>query len=70
MYILGISAFYHDSAACLLRDGEIIAAGKKNGLLVRNMMLASCSCNSVLHKRGWNSGKGYRQCRILRKAVC
>ncbi len=25
-YILGLSAFYHDSAACLLRDGEIIAA--------------------------------------------
>ncbi|NLY74383.1 MAG: carbamoyltransferase [Firmicutes bacterium] len=25
-YILGISAFYHDSAAALLRDGEIIAA--------------------------------------------
>ncbi|MGH9349988.1 MAG: carbamoyltransferase family protein [Vicinamibacterales bacterium] len=25
-YILGISAFYHDSAACLLRDGEIVAA--------------------------------------------
>ncbi len=25
-YILGISAFYHDSAACLLKDGEIIAA--------------------------------------------
>ena len=25
-YILGISAFYHDSAACLLRNGEIIAA--------------------------------------------
>lgn len=24
-YILGISAFYHDSAACLLREGEIIA---------------------------------------------
>jgi len=28
-YILGISAFYHDSAACLLRDGEIIAAGQE-----------------------------------------
>src|SRR5687768_423141 len=27
--ILGISAFYHDSAACLLRDGEIIAAGSE-----------------------------------------
>ncbi|SVA40112.1 uncharacterized protein METZ01_LOCUS92966, partial [marine metagenome] len=26
MHILGISAFYHDSAACLVRDGEIIAA--------------------------------------------
>jgi carbamoyltransferase len=26
MNILGISAFYHDSAACLVRDGEVIAA--------------------------------------------
>ena len=26
MKILGISAYYHDSAACLLRDGEIVAA--------------------------------------------
>ena len=25
-YILGISCFYHDSAAALLRDGEIVAA--------------------------------------------
>ncbi|MEP6833590.1 MAG: carbamoyltransferase [Gemmatimonas sp.] len=28
-YILGISAYYHDSAACLLRDGEIVAAGSE-----------------------------------------
>jgi len=28
-WILGISAFYHDSAACLLRDGEIVAAGSE-----------------------------------------
>jgi len=27
--ILGISAFYHDSAACLLRDGEIVAAAQE-----------------------------------------
>jgi hypothetical protein len=27
--ILGISAFYHDSVACLLRDGEIIAAAQE-----------------------------------------
>ena len=25
-YILGISCFYHDSAACLIKDGEIISA--------------------------------------------
>ena len=25
-YILGISCFYHDSAAALIRDGEIICA--------------------------------------------
>jgi carbamoyltransferase len=29
MHILGVSAFYHDSAACLLRDGEIIAAAQE-----------------------------------------
>jgi carbamoyltransferase len=28
-YILGLSAFYHDSAACLLRDGEIVAAAQE-----------------------------------------
>jgi len=29
MNILGISAFYHDAAACLLRDGEIVAAASE-----------------------------------------
>lgn len=29
MYILGISCFYHDSAACLLKDGEIVAAASE-----------------------------------------
>jgi carbamoyltransferase len=29
MYILGISAYYHDSAAALLRDGEIVAAAQE-----------------------------------------
>ena len=29
MYILGISAFYHDSAACLIRDGDIVAAAQE-----------------------------------------
>ncbi len=29
MYVLGLSAFYHDSAACLLRDGEVVAAAQE-----------------------------------------
>ncbi len=29
MFILGISAFYHDSAACLVRDGDIVAAAQE-----------------------------------------
>ena len=29
MNILGVSALYHDSAACLVRDGEIIAAAQE-----------------------------------------
>lgn len=29
MYALGISAFFHDSAACLLKDGNIVAAAEE-----------------------------------------
>ena len=29
MNILGISAFYHDSAACLVRDGKIVSAAQE-----------------------------------------
>ncbi|HEB71202.1 MAG TPA: hypothetical protein ENI77_01100, partial [Nitrospirae bacterium] len=29
MYILGISAFYHDSASALIKDGEIVAAAQE-----------------------------------------
>jgi len=29
MYILGISAYYHDSAACLIKNGEILAAAQE-----------------------------------------
>ena len=28
-YILGVSAYYHDSAACLVRDGHILAAAQE-----------------------------------------
>ena len=29
MYILGISCYYHDAAACLLKDGKILAAAQE-----------------------------------------
>ena len=29
MNILGVSAYYHDSAACLVQDGEIVAAAQE-----------------------------------------
>ena len=29
MYILGVSCLYHDSAACLIQDGKIIAAAQE-----------------------------------------
>ena len=29
MFILGISAFYHDSAASLIKNGEIVAAAQE-----------------------------------------
>ena len=29
MFILGISCFYHDSAACILRDGNVLAAAQE-----------------------------------------
>ena len=36
--ILGISAYYHDSAAALLRDGEIIAAASEERFTRRKAM--------------------------------
>src|SRR5262250_2700552 len=29
MYILGVSCFYHDAAAVLLRDGQLVAAAEE-----------------------------------------
>ena len=28
-YVLGVSAYYHDSAAAILKDGKIIAAAQE-----------------------------------------
>ena len=55
MNILGISAFYHDSAACLVRDGKIISAAqeerftrKKNDPSFPKHAIQFCLSNSGL----------------------
>ena len=37
--ILGISAFYHDSAAAILVDGKILAAAQEERFTRKNMTL-------------------------------
>jgi len=52
--ILGISAFYHDSAACIIRDGSIIAAAQEERF-TRRKHDASFPINAVrycLHEAG------------------
>ena len=44
--ILGISAFYHDSAACILKDGEIIAAAQEERF-TRKKHDSSYPCNAI-----------------------
>lgn len=38
MRVLGISAFYHDSAAALIEDGRIAAAAQEERFSARSMM--------------------------------
>ncbi|HEY6214992.1 MAG TPA: carbamoyltransferase N-terminal domain-containing protein, partial [Vicinamibacterales bacterium] len=47
-YILGISAYYHDSAACLLRDGGIVAAAQEERF-TRRKHDASFPSNAVAY---------------------
>ena len=59
-YILGISAFYHDSAACLLRDGEILAAAQEERFTRQKgdasehspRLPAGFAAANLLHSRG------------------
>ena len=39
MYILGISAFYHDSAACLTKNGKVISAAQEERFSEKSMTL-------------------------------
>ncbi|MDA9816628.1 carbamoyltransferase [Alphaproteobacteria bacterium] len=48
MYIIGISAFYHDSAACILKNGEIIAASQEERF-TRKKHDSSFPANAILY---------------------
>ena len=48
MYILGISAFYHDSASCILKEGEIIAAAQEERF-TRKKHDASFPHNAIIY---------------------
>ena len=46
--ILGISAFYHDSAAALVVDGEIVAAAQEERFTRKKHDPASRPCRRLL----------------------
>ncbi len=66
MQILGISGFYHDSAAALVRDGEIIAAAQEERF-TRRKHDEDFPANAVAYclGGGWRMAAGYRSRRVL-----
>ncbi len=69
VHILGISAFYHDSAACLLRDGEIIAAASEERFTrKKGDSDFPARGRGVLPQAGRNHPRRPRLRRVLRQA--
>jgi len=58
VHILGISAYYHDSAACLLRDGEIVAAAQEERFtrVKHDPSFPSCAVSFCLREGGLAPG--------------
>ena len=53
-YVLGVSAYYHDSAASLLRDGEIVAAAQEERFTRKkgDASFPHCAVSYCLEKAG------------------
>ncbi len=71
MTILGISAFYHDSAACIVRDGELVAAAqeerftrKKHDLGYPRNAIAYCLKEAGIEARDLDYVTFYDQCMV------
>lgn len=56
MYILGISCFYHDAAACLLKDGQLVAAASEERF-TRKKQDASFPKNAIKFCLDWEKIK-------------
>ena len=69
MWILGISAFYHDSAAALIRDGEIVAAAQEERFTRQEARFGFPATQSVTAWTRQAYYDGTRFGRLLRKAV-
>ena len=56
MYILGISAYYHDSAACLIQDGNILSAAQEERFtrIKNDAVFPEKSINYCLQQAGIN----------------
>jgi carbamoyltransferase len=54
IYVLGLSCFYHNSAACLIKDGEIVAAAEEERFTrVKNdRRFPHCAANYCLEEGG------------------
>jgi predicted NodU family carbamoyl transferase len=50
--ILGVSAFYHDSAACLVREGQIVAAAQEERFTRKKFDARFPTRDPVLPARG------------------
>ena len=71
MNILGISAYYHDSAAALVRDGEIVAAAQEERFTRKKNdagFPANARCAGASSEAGL-TGKDIDLRRLLRQAV-
>ena len=61
-YVLGLSAFYHDSAAALVKGGEIVAATREEATVVRAEMHPPQTCHVCKGTRFWISHSGVATC--------
>ena len=70
MRVLGLSAFYHDSAAALVEDGRVVAAAQEERFTRKKFdadfpkrAIGYCLAEGVMRHRR------YRLCGFLRQAI-